>query len=88
MVETILVDNTNVSNMAILSILNGIVPFTHVEPAIKQHLDMHQRPVKDVFLIMGSEDIMTLMDTTMVISLENINPTCFLYIFLFFKSFK
>jgi hypothetical protein len=49
MVETTLIDNTNVLNVAILPILNGIVPSTNVESADKQHLDMHQRPVKDVF---------------------------------------
>jgi hypothetical protein len=49
MVETMLVDNTNVSNVAILPILNGTVLFTHVEPAIKQHPDMHQKPVEDIF---------------------------------------
>jgi hypothetical protein len=68
MVETALIDNTNVSNVAILSILNGTVLFTHVEPAIKQHPDMHQKPVEDVFLMMGSADIMISMDTMMATS--------------------
>jgi hypothetical protein len=57
MVKTTLVNNTNVSNVVILHILNGTVPITNVEPADKWHPDMHQRPVKDVFSMMESMDI-------------------------------
>jgi hypothetical protein len=49
MVETTLTNNINVSNVMILLILNGIVLFTHAEPVIKLHPDMHPRHVKDAF---------------------------------------
>jgi hypothetical protein len=66
MVETTLTDNINVSNVVTLPISNGTVLFTHVKPAIKQHLDMHRKHVKDVFTMMESVDTMILMDTISV----------------------
>jgi hypothetical protein len=82
MVETMLVDNTNVSNVAILPILNGTVLFTHVEPAIKQHPDMHQKPVEDIFLMMGSVDMIS-MDMTMATLLESVDVhMLFMYVYL------
>jgi hypothetical protein len=83
MVKTILVNNTNVSNAVILPILNGTVLFTCVKPAIKQHLDMHQKHVEDVFLTMGSVDTMISMDTTMATSLESVDVhVLFTYVYL------
>jgi hypothetical protein len=52
-----LVDNINALNVAILPILNGIVPFTHVKPVSKQHRDMRQGHVMDISLMMGFEAI-------------------------------
>jgi hypothetical protein len=59
MVETILVNNTNASNVAILLILNGTVPFTSVEPVDKQHLDMHHEHAMDTSMMMEFMAIMT-----------------------------
>jgi hypothetical protein len=47
MAEITPADNINVLNAAILPILNGIVPSTHVKPARKQHLDMHHKLAMD-----------------------------------------
>jgi hypothetical protein len=44
-------------NVAILLILNGVVPFTHVKPAGKQHQDMHHEHVMDISIMMGFEAI-------------------------------
>jgi hypothetical protein len=52
MVGITLVDNTNVLNVAILPILNGIVPSTNVEPADKQHLDTHHEHAMDASMMM------------------------------------
>jgi hypothetical protein len=57
MAEIMPVDNINVSNVAILPILNGIVPSTHVEPASKQHRDMHHEHAVDASLMMGFQAI-------------------------------
>jgi hypothetical protein len=65
MVETTLDNNINVSNVVTLPILNGTVLFTHVEPVIKRHPDMHRKHVKDIFTMMESVDTMILMDMTM-----------------------
>jgi hypothetical protein len=84
MVKTTLVDNTNVLNAAILPILNGTVPFTNVKPADKQHPDMHQKPVKDVFSTMESTDIMKLRDTTITTSPESVDVhMLFTYVYPF-----
>jgi hypothetical protein len=83
MVKITLVNNTNVSNVVILPILNGIVPSTSVKPADKQHLDMHQRPVKDVVLMMESADTMISMNTTMATSQESVDiHVLFTYVYL------
>jgi hypothetical protein len=83
MVRITLIDNTNVSNVVILPILNGIVPSTNVKPVDKQHLDMHQRPIKDMFLMMESADTMISMDTTMVTSQESVDiHVLFTYLYL------
>jgi hypothetical protein len=83
MVETMLVDNTNVFNVAILPTLNGTVLFTHVKPAIKQHPDTHQKPVENIFLMMGSADIMILMDTMMATLWESVDVhVLFTYVYL------
>jgi hypothetical protein len=52
MVEIMHDDNTNVLNAAVLPISNGIAPFTNVEHAEKQHLDMHHKHVMDVSMMM------------------------------------
>jgi hypothetical protein len=84
MVKTTLVNNTNVSNVAILLILNGIVPSTSIESADKQHLDMHQSPVKDVFLMPESMDTMKSRDTKITTSLESVDVhVLFMYVYLF-----
>jgi hypothetical protein len=73
MVVIMLVNSINVSNVAILPILNGTVPFTNVEHADKQHQDMRHEPVMDVSMMMESADITTLMATKMEILPENVN---------------
>jgi hypothetical protein len=83
MVGITLINNTNVSNVVILPILNGIVPSTNVKPADKQHLDMHQRPIKDMFLMMESADTMISIDTMMVTSQESVDiHMLFTYLYL------
>jgi hypothetical protein len=52
-----LVNNTNVLNVAILSILNGIVPSTHVKPVNKQHWDTHHEHAMDTSMMMGFKAI-------------------------------
>jgi hypothetical protein len=52
-----LVNNINALNVAILPILNEIVPFTHVKPVSKQHWDMCHGHVMDVSLMMGFKAI-------------------------------
>jgi hypothetical protein len=52
-------DNINVSNAAILPILNGIVPSTHVKPASKPHLDMHHELAMDISTMTEFGAIMT-----------------------------
>jgi hypothetical protein len=82
MVETTLDDNINAFNVVILSILNGTVLSTHVELAIKQHLDMHQKLVEDVFLMMESTDIMILKDTMITTSRESVDKhVLFMYVY-------
>jgi hypothetical protein len=82
MVETTLNDNINAFNAAILPILNGTVLSTHVEPVIKQQLDMHQKPVEDIFLTMGSADIMILKDTMITTSWESADEhVLFMYVY-------
>jgi hypothetical protein len=84
MVETTLIDNTNVLNVAILPILNGIVPITSVKPTEKQHPDMHQKPVKDVFSTMVSTNIMKSRDTMITTSPESVDVhVLFTYVYLF-----
>jgi hypothetical protein len=58
MVETILVDNTNVLNVAILLILNGIAPFTRVKPVNKWHWDMHHEHAMEASMMMDFVVIM------------------------------
>jgi hypothetical protein len=85
MVETTLVDNTNVLNAATLPILNGTVPFTSVEPADKQHPDMHQKPVKDVVSTTESTDIIKLRNMMITTSPESVNVhMLFTYVYLFY----
>jgi hypothetical protein len=57
MARITLIDNTNVLNVAILPILNGIVPSTHVKPVNKQHRDMLHEHAIDVSMMMGFEAI-------------------------------
>jgi hypothetical protein len=57
MVRIMLANNINVLNAVILPILNGIVPSTCVEPANKQHRDMHHKHVMDASIMMGFEAI-------------------------------
>jgi hypothetical protein len=58
MVETTLINNTNVLNVAILPILNETVPFTSVEPVDKQHLDTHHEHAMDASMMMEFMAIM------------------------------
>jgi hypothetical protein len=51
MVKTMLIDNTNVLNVAILPILNGIVLSTPAGLANKQHLDMHHEHAMDTSMM-------------------------------------
>jgi hypothetical protein len=84
MVEITLIDNTNVLNVTILPILNGTVPSTSVEPVDKQHLDMHPRPVKDVFSMTESVNTMKSRDTKITTSLESVDVhMLFTYVYLF-----
>jgi hypothetical protein len=84
MVKTTLVDSTNVLNVAILPILNGIVPSTNVKSADKQHPDMHQRPVKDVFSMTESTDTMKSRDTKITTSPESVDVhMLFMYVYFF-----
>jgi hypothetical protein len=85
MVKTTLDDNINVSNAAILPILNGTFLFTHVKPAIEQHLDTHQKPVENVFLMMGSVDIIISMDTMMATSQESVDEHM-LFTYVYFST--
>jgi hypothetical protein len=62
MVDIMLLDSINVSNVAILSILNETVPSTHVEPVNKQHRDTHHEHAMDAPMMMGFEAIMILTD--------------------------
>jgi hypothetical protein len=78
-----LIDNTNVLNVAILPILNGIVPFTNVKHVDKQHLDMHHEHVMDASMMMESVDITTLMATTMEILPENVKSPFIVCTYLF-----
>jgi hypothetical protein len=73
MVKTMHVDNINALNAAILPILNGTVPFTNVKHVEKQHQDTCHELVMDVFMMMESVDIMTLMATRIEILLENVD---------------
>jgi hypothetical protein len=57
MVKIILTNNINVLNAAILPILNGIVPTTHVEPENKQHQGMHHEHAMDASMMMGFKAI-------------------------------
>jgi hypothetical protein len=72
MVETMLVDNTNVLNVAILPILNGTVPFTNVEHVDRQHLDTHHEHVMDAPMMTEFVAITILKENTMEILLENV----------------
>jgi hypothetical protein len=72
MVETTLVDNTNVLNVVILPILNGTVPYTNVEHVDRQHLDTHHEHVMDASTMTEFVAIMILKENTMEILLENV----------------
>jgi hypothetical protein len=70
--EIMPVNNINVSNVAILPILNGIVPSTHVKPASKQHQDTHHEHVMDASMMMGFVAILILKENTMETSRKNV----------------
>jgi hypothetical protein len=69
-------DNTNVLNVAILPISNGIAPFTSVEHVEKRHRDTHHELIVDAFMMMVSAAIMISMDTKMEILTKNANLHC------------
>jgi hypothetical protein len=73
MVKIMHVDNISVLNAAILSILNGTVPFTNVEHVEKQHQDTRHELVMDISMMMESADITTLMVMRMEILPENVD---------------
>jgi hypothetical protein len=50
--EITLITNINVFNGEIPHISNGVVLFTPVEPATKQHLDMHHEHAMDASMMM------------------------------------
>jgi hypothetical protein len=83
--KTMLDDDINASNAEILPTLNGTVLFTHAKPAIEQHLDTHQKPVKDVFLMMRSTDIMILKDIMMATSQESVDKHV-LFTYVYFST--
>jgi hypothetical protein len=84
MVKTTLTDNINVSNVVTLPILNGTVLFTHAEPVIKLHPDMHLGHVEDAFTMMESAVTMILMDMMTATSLESVDlHVLFTYVYLF-----
>jgi hypothetical protein len=84
MVETTLINSTNVLNVAILPILDGIVPSTNVESPDKQHPDMHQRPVKDMFSMTESADTMKSRDMKITTSPESVDVhVLFTYVYFF-----
>jgi hypothetical protein len=58
MAGIMLINNTNVLNVVILPILNGIVPFTHVKPVNKQHRGTHHEHPMDASMMMGFKAIM------------------------------
>jgi hypothetical protein len=72
MVEIMHDDNTNVLNVVILPISNGIAPFTSVEHVEKRHRDRHHELVVDASMMMASAAITILMDTKMEILTENV----------------
>jgi hypothetical protein len=69
--------------VAILPILNGIVPSTHVKPASKQHQDTHHKHVIDASMMMGFVAILISKESTMETSRENVEKhvtgSCFLF---------
>jgi hypothetical protein len=78
------IDNINVSNVAILPILNGIVPSTHVKPASKLHQDTHHEHVMDASMMMESAAITILKENMRETSLESVEVhVLFMYVFLF-----
>jgi hypothetical protein len=83
MVEIMHDDNTNVLNVAILPISNGIAPFTSVEHVEKWHRDTHHELVMDASMMMVSAAITISMDTKMEISMENANLHC-LFVSIYF----
>jgi hypothetical protein len=83
MVEIMLADNTNVSSAAILPISNGIVLFTNVKHANKQHPDTHHEHVMDAFLMTEFVAIMTLKENMMEILLENVRSSIIVCTYLF-----
>jgi hypothetical protein len=66
------IDNINVSNMAILPILNGIFPSTHVKPASKQHWDTHHKHVMDTSIMTEFVAITILKENMRESSLESV----------------
>jgi hypothetical protein len=83
MVEIMHDDNTNVLNVVILPISNGIAPFTSVEHVEKWHRDTHHELVVDASMMMASAAITILMDTKMEILTENANLHC-LFVSIYF----
>jgi hypothetical protein len=76
-------DNTNVLNVVILPVSNGIAPFTNVKHVEKRHQDTHHELVVDASMMMASAAIMILMDTKMEILTENANLHC-LFVSIYF----
>jgi hypothetical protein len=77
------IDNINVSNVAILPILNGTVPSTHVKPASKQHRDTHHEHVMDASMMTESVAITILKENMRKTSPESVEVhMLFTYVFL------
>jgi hypothetical protein len=89
MVETMLVDNTNALNVAILPILNGTVPFTNVKHVDRQHLDTHNEHVMDASTMTEFMAITILKENTMGILLKNVKISIHcLHLFIFLIAQK
>jgi hypothetical protein len=89
-VESIPVLNINVSSVATQLTLNGTVPFTSVEPAIRLPLDTHPKHAEDARMTTEFEAILMLKGNTMETSWENVEKhvigSCSLFKKIFYAT--
>jgi hypothetical protein len=83
MVKIMLAEIINALSAAILPISIGIVLFTDVEHADKQHLDTHHEHVMDTFLMTEFMAIMMLKGSMMEILPENVRSSIIVCTYLF-----